>query len=119
MDNNDIFKKLRIALQLRDEEIIEILKLVDFKISKTELTAIFRAEDHPNYRPCGDQLLRNFLNGLIIYKRGPKPKNDSTHKKFHKPKNTVHPERKAKPKMEDDGLIKSYTPTPRKQPKKD
>jgi uncharacterized protein YehS (DUF1456 family) len=36
------------------------------------LGAIFRKEDHPNFKPCGDQILRNFLNGLIIYKRGPK-----------------------------------------------
>ncbi len=74
LTNNDIFKKLRVALELRDDDIIKILKLVDFEISKTELSAIFRNEDHPNYKPCGDQLLRNFLNGLVIYKRGPLPK---------------------------------------------
>ena len=71
MTNNDILKKLRVALKLRDEDIIEILKLVDFEVSKSELSALFRAEDHPNYKECGDQLLRNFLNGLIIYERGP------------------------------------------------
>lgn len=65
-------KKLRVALQLRDDDIVHILELADFKISKSELGAIFRNEDHPNYRPCGDQLLRYFLNGLIIYKRGKK-----------------------------------------------
>jgi uncharacterized protein YehS (DUF1456 family) len=71
MTNNDILKKLRVALKLRDEDIIEILKLVDFQVSKSEVNALFRTEDHPNYQECGDQLLRNFLNGLIIYKRGP------------------------------------------------
>jgi hypothetical protein len=60
-------------LELRDEDILHILKLADFAVSKSELGAIFRKEDHPNYMPCGDQLLRNFLNGLIIYKRGPMP----------------------------------------------
>jgi uncharacterized protein YehS (DUF1456 family) len=73
LTNNDILKKLRVALNLRDEDIIHILTLVDFNISKSELGAIFRKEDHPNYKPCGDQLLRNFLNGLVIYKRGIKP----------------------------------------------
>ena len=72
LTNNDIFKKLRVALQLKDDDIIQILKLVDFEISKTELSAVFRNEDHPNYKKCGDQLLRNFLNGLVIYKRGPR-----------------------------------------------
>jgi uncharacterized protein YehS (DUF1456 family) len=73
MSNNDVMKKLRVALQLNDEEIVKILQLADFKITKSELGAIFRKEDHPNYKPCGDQILRNFLNGLIIYKRGPRP----------------------------------------------
>ncbi len=71
MDNNDIMKKLRVALKLRDDEIVDILKLVNFNISKSELSAIFRKDDHPNYVICGDQLLRNFLNGLIIKMRGP------------------------------------------------
>jgi uncharacterized protein YehS (DUF1456 family) len=71
MTNNDILKKLRVALHLKNTDIIEILKLVDFTISESELGAIFRADDHPNFKVCGDQLLRNFLNGLIINKRGP------------------------------------------------
>ncbi len=77
MTNNDIFKKLRVALQLRDFQIVEILELVDFRISKAELGAFFRSEDHPNYMECGDQILRNFLNGLVIHLRGTKenPKN--------------------------------------------
>ncbi len=76
LTNNDILKKIRVALELRDEDIIEILKLSDFEVTKSELSALFRKEDHPNYKECGDQLLRNFLNGLIIHKRGPYPKKD-------------------------------------------
>ncbi len=70
MTNNDVLKKLRVALSLRDTDILDILKLVDFNMSKSEISAIFRKEDHPNYKECGDQLLRNFLNGLIIKHRG-------------------------------------------------
>jgi uncharacterized protein YehS (DUF1456 family) len=73
LSNNDILKKLRVALELRDEDVIKILKLADFEISKSELNALYRKPDHPNYKECGDQLLRNFLNGLVIYKRGPMP----------------------------------------------
>ncbi len=73
MTNNDILKKLRIALNLRDEDIIEILKLADFDITKTELSALFRREGHRNYQECGDQILRRFLDGLIVKNRGPKP----------------------------------------------
>ena len=77
MTNNDIFKKLRVALMLRDDQIVEILELVDFRMSKGEIGNIFRNPDHPNYMECGDQVLRNFLNGLVIHLRGTKenPKN--------------------------------------------
>ena len=60
------------ALQLRDDDIIHILSLENFSITKTELSAFFRNEDHPNYKPMGDQILRKFLNGLVTYKRGPR-----------------------------------------------
>lgn len=76
MTNNDILKKLRVALKLRDDDIVAILKLVDFRISKSELGAFFRREDHPKYMECGDQILRNFLNGLVIHMRGPMPKKE-------------------------------------------
>ncbi|MFY7811181.1 MAG: DUF1456 family protein [Flavobacterium sp.] len=72
MTNNDILKKLRVALQLRNDQIVEILALVDFRASRAEIDNLFRAEDHEKYVLCGDQILRNFLNGLIIYKRGTK-----------------------------------------------
>ncbi|WP_159021332.1 DUF1456 family protein [Formosa sp. L2A11] len=74
MTNNDVLKKLRVALKLRDDDIVKILELVDFRISKSELGAFFRKEDHPKYMECGDQILRNFLNGLVIHLRGPLPK---------------------------------------------
>lgn len=72
LSNNDILKKLRVALSLKNDDIIEILALVDFEISRGALGDLFRNEDHPGYKAAGDQVLRNFLNGLIIYKRGKK-----------------------------------------------
>ncbi|CAI2767205.1 DUF1456 family protein [Flavobacterium collinsii] len=105
MTNNDILKKLRVALMLRDDQIVEILELVDFRISKSELGAFFRAEDHENYMECGDQVLRNFLNGLVIHLRGTKenPKNPNDVLAKHKaeiPKkdSSNRPEFKAAPK---------------------
>ncbi len=74
LTNNDILKKLRVALKFRDDDIIRILKLVDYDISKSELGAFFRKPDHPKYMPLKDQILRNFLNGLIIHKRGVREK---------------------------------------------
>ena len=73
LTNNDIFKKLRVAHKLRADDIVKICALKDFKITKSELNAIFRNENHPKYMACGDQFLRNFLDGLIIHLRGPLP----------------------------------------------
>ncbi len=70
LTNNDILKKIRVALSLRTEDMIHILSLVDFKITKGALGDLFRHEDHPNYVEAGDQVLRNFLNGLVIHMRG-------------------------------------------------
>ena len=72
LTNNDILKKLRVALKMRDDDIVEVLALVDFRISKGEVGNFCRKEDHPNYVVLKDQILRNFLNGLVIYKRGPR-----------------------------------------------
>lgn len=73
MSNNDILKKLRVALQLRTEEIVEIITLAGFTTNKSEMNDMFRTEDHPTFKKCGDQILRKFLDGLIIHLRGPKP----------------------------------------------
>lgn len=64
--NNAILKKLRIALELKEDDMLGILKLANVDISKHELTALFRKEGHKNYKECGDQFLRKFLKGLSI-----------------------------------------------------
>ncbi|MBO0366107.1 DUF1456 family protein [Pseudomonas shirazensis] len=62
--NNAVLKKLRVAFELKEDDMHAILKSVDFPVTKPELSALFRKAGHDNYRPCGDQLLRNFLKGL-------------------------------------------------------
>ena len=89
LTNNDIFKKLRVAHKFRDTDIIDICALVDFKITKGELGAIFRSEDHPKYMECGDQFLRNFLNGLVIHLRGPMPAKGEKSAQKTKPNTTL------------------------------
>jgi len=64
LNNNIVLRKLKIALNLKDDDMVEILGLVDFRVSKHELSAFFRSPDQSQYRPCKDQLLRNFLHGL-------------------------------------------------------
>jgi uncharacterized protein YehS (DUF1456 family) len=66
LTNNIIFRKLRIALNFKDDDIIETLKKADIRIGKPELNAFFRDPKHSHYRVCGDQFLRNFLRGLQL-----------------------------------------------------
>jgi uncharacterized protein YehS (DUF1456 family) len=62
--NNVVLKKLRVAFQLKEDDLLNMLRVAGFAVSKPELSALFRAPGHPNYRACGDQFLRNFLKGL-------------------------------------------------------
>lgn len=70
LNNNIIFRKLKIALDLKAEDVLEILELSDMSISKHELSAFFRKSGHKHYRVCKDQILRNFLHGLQDKYRG-------------------------------------------------
>ena len=64
LNNNIILRKLRIALNLKDEDMLQILKRADFKLGKHELSAFFRKPEQAQYRLCKNQVLRNFLTGL-------------------------------------------------------
>jgi uncharacterized protein YehS (DUF1456 family) len=70
LTNNIILKKLKIALDLQAEDVLELMKLADFRFSKHELSAFFRRPDHKHYRKCQDQVLRNFLQGVQHNLRG-------------------------------------------------
>ena len=66
LNNNVIFRKLRIALNLKDDDILALLKLAGFPISKPELSALFRKPDNRHFRVCKDQILRNFIKGVQL-----------------------------------------------------
>lgn len=69
LNNNMIFMKLKIALNLKAEDVLNIMGQAEFSMSKHELSALFRKFGHKNYRACNDQILRNFLNGLQLKHR--------------------------------------------------
>jgi uncharacterized protein YehS (DUF1456 family) len=70
LSNNIIFRKLRIALSLQADDVLELVNRDDFRISKHELSAFFRKPGHKHYRECKDQVLRNFLKGIQLKHRG-------------------------------------------------
>jgi len=97
LNNNLIFMKLRIALNLKDDDILAILKSVDLIIGKPELSAFFRRYDHKNRRHCKDQVLRNFLHGVQI--------------KYHSEKKNSTPPKKAVVMKEKTTTTKKDQPT--------
>ena len=64
LTNNEILKKLRIALEMRDEDVTAAFEKADFVVSKAELGSFFRKEGHRHYRLCPEQVLRKFIQGL-------------------------------------------------------
>ncbi len=66
VSNNTVLKKLRVAFELKDNDIVDILQDAGFRVSATEISSFFRKDDHRNFRPCGDQFLRNFLKGMTL-----------------------------------------------------
>ncbi len=66
LTNNIILRKLKIALDLKADDVLRILGLAEFRISRHELSAFFRRPDHKHYRSCEDQFLRNFLKGIQL-----------------------------------------------------
>ena len=69
LNNNIIFRKLKIALNLKAEDILEIMTTAGLPMSKHELSAFFRRPGHKNYRVCNDQILRKFLQGVQLQYR--------------------------------------------------
>jgi uncharacterized protein YehS (DUF1456 family) len=69
LNNNIIFRKLKIALNLQADEVIGMINKADFRISKHELSAFFRKPGHKHYRECKDQVLRYFLKGMQLKHR--------------------------------------------------
>ncbi|GGI70089.1 DUF1456 family protein [Shewanella gelidii] len=70
INNNMIFKKLRVALELKEGDILALLDSVDMAMSKSELSALFRNPQHKNFKICGDQVLRYFIKALSLQHRG-------------------------------------------------
>jgi uncharacterized protein YehS (DUF1456 family) len=68
--NNDVLKSIRYILNVRDNTLVEIAALADYKVTLDEIAAYMKGDQDPEYRECPDKMMAHFLNGLIIFKRG-------------------------------------------------
>ena len=77
MTHNDVLRSLRYLLNVPDAKLGDIIRLGGGEVSQSDLAALLKKEDDEGYRACGDDLMAHFLNGLVIYKRGKRDKDDS------------------------------------------
>ena len=111
LSNNLVFLKLRIAFDLKSDDILDILELAKYNISSSELSAFFRKNTHRHYRVCKDQILRKFLKGLQLkYTTQAEPTNAEPTKPVVEPKIT----KPVAPKEEKPAEPKSVKPTKNK-----
>ncbi|MDO6692969.1 DUF1456 family protein [Aliiglaciecola sp. 3_MG-2023] len=99
LSNNDILRKIRIAMSYRDEDMLTVLKLANFRLSKGELSAMFRKPDHRNYKESGDQVVRYLLKGMTVKYRPDAAKTSTTpvaKKDKYKKANTIRQKESAK-----------------------
>ena len=94
LSNNEILRKIRIDMSYRDEDMINTLKLANFRLSKGELSALFRKPDHRNYKEAGDQVVRNLLQGMVKKYR---PDSKSTSNQETKAAKTKRPQSNTPP----------------------
>lgn len=73
ISNNLILKKLRVAFTLKEPDMHEVTSVGGYNLGRAEMSAFLRKKGHPNYRECGDQILRYFLKGLAERERNPSP----------------------------------------------
>ncbi len=71
LSNNDVLRKIRIALSYQEADMLEIFKRGDMEIGKSELSSFFRRKGHKHYQECGDQFLRHFFKGLALHRQKP------------------------------------------------
>ncbi|MHC4138865.1 MAG: YehS family protein [Planctomycetota bacterium] len=70
MTNNDILRRLRYALDIKDSTMIEIFKLSEYEITRSNLIDLLKKEEEEGYVDCSDEVMELFLDGLIVHKRG-------------------------------------------------
>ncbi len=85
MNNNDILRRLRYALNIKDATMIEIFKLSEYKIGKSDLTGLLKKEEEEGCVNCSDNVIELFLDGLIVYKRGKRETMPGNMKKHDSP----------------------------------
>lgn len=133
LNNNMLLNKIKIAFSLNSDDLIKMLALADFRVSKGEMSAFFRKPEHRNYRECGNQLIRNLLTGVTTHlhrgkgtvkakpvgsKPGAKKKLNSQASSKPKPSSNMNSKSKSKPQPKSNAGIGSKGKTGRAPLKK-
>lgn len=64
LSNNAVLKKLRVALDLREPQLLALMAAGGVSLRPRELAALFRSPGHKNFRACSDETLQGFVAGV-------------------------------------------------------
>ena len=78
MDNNDLLRRLRYALQLDDSETVRIVVLGGGIVTVDQAARWRLTDSDPQFLACDEASVRAMLSGLILDRRGPAPAKSHT-----------------------------------------
>lgn len=73
MSPNDVLRSLRYTLRINNEQVCKIFALGDLPCSEQDAQDLMLEEEDPHFLPLAPPGLDAFLNGLVVFKRGPRP----------------------------------------------
>jgi uncharacterized protein YehS (DUF1456 family) len=111
MTHNDFLRSIRYLLNVNDSTLADILRLANLEVSIAEIVAFLKKEDEAGYRACGDRVMAHFLNGLVVYKRGPDPSRPPQPIEIPVTNNTVLKKLRVAFELKDSDIIALFAKT--------
>jgi uncharacterized protein YehS (DUF1456 family) len=111
MTHNDFLRSIRYLLNVNDSTLADILRLANLDVSIAEIVAFLKKEDEAGYRACGDRVMAHFLNGLVVYKRGPDPSRPPQPIEIPVTNNTVLKKLRVAFELKDSDIIALFAKT--------
>ena len=111
MTHNDFLRSIRYLLNVNDSTLADILSLANLEVSIAEIVAFLKKEDEAGYRACGDRVMAHFLNGLVVYKRGPDPSRPPQPIEIPVTNNTVLKKLRVAFELKDSDIIALFAKT--------
>lgn len=72
MNCNDVLRRFRYALDIKDSDMLKSFENSGIVMEKDDMKNLLRKDDEDGFVECSDKQLEAFFDGFIILKRGVK-----------------------------------------------